>query len=136
VLACWPLVPKFAGSNPAEAVRFLRTEKSSARLPAACKRSLNVPWKSASRQNYRSLFPPISFNFRRWSAEGVGRRGGIWWPKFERPKRAVQYARSLQYTRGLPRTPRETKKQTKRVYKTRKYKKREGKKENINVITR
>ena len=24
VVACWPLVPKFAGSNPAEAVRFLR----------------------------------------------------------------------------------------------------------------
>ena len=23
-VACWPLVPNFAGSNPAEAVRFLR----------------------------------------------------------------------------------------------------------------
>ena len=23
VVACWPLVPKFAGSNPAEAVEFL-----------------------------------------------------------------------------------------------------------------
>jgi hypothetical protein len=33
-LACWPLVPKFAGTNPAEAVRFLRAEKSSARLPS------------------------------------------------------------------------------------------------------
>jgi len=32
-VACWPLVPKFAGSNPAEAVGFLRTKKSSARLP-------------------------------------------------------------------------------------------------------
>jgi hypothetical protein len=30
-----------------------------------CKRTLNVPWKSAFRQNYRSLFPPISSNFRR-----------------------------------------------------------------------
>jgi hypothetical protein len=29
-----PLVPKFAGSNPAEAVGFLRAEKSSARLPS------------------------------------------------------------------------------------------------------
>jgi hypothetical protein len=28
------LVPKFAGSNPAEAVGFLRAEKSSARLPS------------------------------------------------------------------------------------------------------
>jgi hypothetical protein len=58
----------------------------------ACKRSLNVPWKSAFRQNYRSYSPPISSNFRLWSAERVGRRGGIWWPKFERPVRAVQKA--------------------------------------------
>ena len=33
-VACWPLVPKFAGSNPAEAVGFLRTKKFSARLPS------------------------------------------------------------------------------------------------------
>jgi hypothetical protein len=26
-LACWPLVPKFAGSNPAEAVGFLKAKK-------------------------------------------------------------------------------------------------------------
>jgi len=26
-LACWPLVPKFVGSNPAEAVGFLRAKK-------------------------------------------------------------------------------------------------------------
>ena len=33
-VACWPLLPKFAGSNPAEAVGFLRAKKSSARLPS------------------------------------------------------------------------------------------------------
>jgi len=34
-VACWPLVPKFAGSHPAEAVGFLgRKKKSSARLPS------------------------------------------------------------------------------------------------------
>jgi len=33
-VAFWPLVPKFAGSNPAEAVGFLRAKKSSARLPS------------------------------------------------------------------------------------------------------
>jgi hypothetical protein len=33
-VACWPLVPKFAGSNPAEAVEFLRAKKSSAHLPS------------------------------------------------------------------------------------------------------
>jgi len=33
-VACWPLVPKFAGSNPEEAVGILRAKKSSARLPS------------------------------------------------------------------------------------------------------
>jgi hypothetical protein len=33
-VACWPLVPKFTGSNPAEAVGFLRAKKSSARHPS------------------------------------------------------------------------------------------------------
>jgi len=33
-VACWPLLPKFVGSNPAEAVEFLRAKKSSARLPS------------------------------------------------------------------------------------------------------
>ena len=32
--ACWPLVPKFAGSNPAEAIGFFMAKKSSARLPS------------------------------------------------------------------------------------------------------
>jgi len=31
-VACWPLVPKFAGSHPAEAVGFLGRKKSSAPL--------------------------------------------------------------------------------------------------------
>ena len=33
-VACWPLVPKFEGSNPAETVGFFRAKKSSARLPS------------------------------------------------------------------------------------------------------
>jgi hypothetical protein len=33
-VACWPLVPTFAGSHPAEAVGFLGQKKSSARLPS------------------------------------------------------------------------------------------------------
>ena len=66
-VACWPLVPKFAGSNPAEAVGFLRGEKNPqqkvkpsvpCRRFAACKRSLNVAWKSTFRQNYRTTFSP------------------------------------------------------------------------------
>jgi len=33
-VACCLCVPKFAGSNPAEAVRIFKGEKSSARLPS------------------------------------------------------------------------------------------------------
>ena len=33
-VACWPLVPNFAVSNPTEAVGFFRAKKSSARLPS------------------------------------------------------------------------------------------------------
>jgi hypothetical protein len=33
-LACWPLVPKLAGSHSAEAIGFLGRKKSSARLPS------------------------------------------------------------------------------------------------------
>ena len=54
-VACWPLVPKFAGSYPAEAAGFLRAKKIlstpsfggevkpsvACRRFAACKRSLN-----------------------------------------------------------------------------------------------
>ena len=71
-VACWPLVPKFAGSNPAEAVGFLRAKKFlstpsfggevkpsvPSRRFAACKRSLNVAWKSTFRQNYQTTFSP------------------------------------------------------------------------------
>ena len=59
-VACWPLVPKFAGSNPAEAVRFFRAKKILStpsfggevkpsvpcRRFTACKRYLNATWKS------------------------------------------------------------------------------------------
>ena len=38
-VACWPLLPKVAGSNPAEAVGFLRAKKSLARLPSEGKES-------------------------------------------------------------------------------------------------
>jgi hypothetical protein len=33
-VACWPLVPMFAGSNSAEAVEFFRAKKSYAHLPS------------------------------------------------------------------------------------------------------
>ena len=78
-VACWPLVPKFVGSNPAEAVGFFRAKKSSARLPSfgrevkpfvpcrrfkACKISLNVTWKSdIFRQNSSAISRPSSSSF-------------------------------------------------------------------------
>jgi hypothetical protein len=78
-VACWPLIPKFAGSHPAEAVRIFRAKKIlstpsfrgevkpsvSCRSFMACKRSLNVTWKLAFRQNYRTFFAHSS-TFRRW----------------------------------------------------------------------
>ena len=59
-VACWPLVPKFAGSNPAEDVGFFRAKKILStpsfggevkpsvpcRRFTACKRFLNATWKS------------------------------------------------------------------------------------------
>jgi hypothetical protein len=62
--------PKFAGSNPAEAVRIFQGEKFLSTpsfggevkpsIPfyrfVACKRSLNETWKSTLRQNYRPTF--------------------------------------------------------------------------------
>ena len=58
-VAYWPLVPKFAGSHPAEDVGFLGGEVKPSvpyRSFTACERSLNVTWKSA----FRKKFPDIS----------------------------------------------------------------------------
>jgi hypothetical protein len=70
---------KLAGSHPAEAVGFLGRKKILStpsyggevkpsvpcRSFTACKRSLNVTWKSEFRQNFRT-FLAHSFTFRRW----------------------------------------------------------------------
>ena len=69
--ACRSLVPKLAGSNPTEAVGFFRTKQSVARLPSvpcrrftACKRSLNVTWKSGIfRQNSSAISRTCSSTF-------------------------------------------------------------------------
>ena len=72
-IACWPLVPKFAGSNPAEAVGFLRAKNSSfggevkpsvpCRRFAACKRILNGVEVAIS-----AKLPDNSSHFRRWGS--------------------------------------------------------------------
>ena len=77
-VACWPLVPKLAGSNPTEAVGFFRAKKFFSTHPfggevkpsvpcrrfTACKRSLNVKWKSGIlRQNSSAISRPCSSTF-------------------------------------------------------------------------
>jgi hypothetical protein len=71
-VACWPLVPKFASSNPAEAVRFFRAKKILStpsfggevkpsvpcRRFMACKRSLWFMWKSESQAKLIGHFSP------------------------------------------------------------------------------
>ena len=102
-VACWPLVPNFACSHPAETVRFLGRKKSSTRFPSegevkpsvpcrsftACKRSLNVTCISAFRLNYRT-FLANSSTFRRWVLWRGDTRGDAWWRKLESPTKIAQ----------------------------------------------
>ena len=82
-VACWPLEPKFAGSQPAEAVGFLGRKILSTpsfggevkpsvpcRSFTVCKRALHVTCKSEFRQNYRT-FLSHSSTFRRWVSRMV-----------------------------------------------------------------
>ena len=77
-VACWSLVPKFAGSNPTEAVGFFQGENIlrtppfggevkpsvSCRRFTVCKRSQNVTWKSGIfRQNSPAISRPCSSTF-------------------------------------------------------------------------
>ena len=91
-VACWPLVPKFAGSNPAEAVGFLKGEKILStpsfggevkpsvpcRRFAACERSLNGVEVVISAKLPDNILAHSS-NFRRWDLSRRGGRGGTWW---------------------------------------------------------
>jgi len=83
-VACWLLVIKFAGSNPAEAVGFLRGGEVKPSVPcrrfAACKRSLNgVEVIISANLSYTIL--AHSSHFRGWDLSRRGGRGGIWWWK-------------------------------------------------------
>jgi hypothetical protein len=80
-VACWPLVPKFAGSNPTEAVGFLREKKILStpsfggevkpsvpcRRFAACKRSLNGVEVVISAK-LPDIILAHSSTFRRWGS--------------------------------------------------------------------
>ena len=86
------------GFAPGRIRWIFRAKKSSARLPSfggevkpsvpcrsftACKRSLNVTWKSAFMPNYRT-FLAHSFTFRRWALSRGDTLGDAWWRKLER----------------------------------------------------
>jgi hypothetical protein len=63
-VACWPLEPKFAGSNPAEAVGREVKLWVPCRKFTACKRSLNATWKSGIfRLNLPAIFRPHNSTF-------------------------------------------------------------------------
>jgi hypothetical protein len=95
-VACWPLVPKFACSNLAEAVGFLRAKKilstpSFGRevkpsVPrhrfAAYKRSLNGVEVVISAKLSDNIVAHSS-TFRHWDLSRRGGRGGTWWRKLE-----------------------------------------------------
>jgi len=121
-VACWPLVPKFAGPNPAEAVGFLRAKKILSRpsfggevkpsVPCrrfvACKRSLELRESRILDEICRNIsrprrIPPSAARglSRRWTwrhlAEKVGTsKGGgkQWQPTFKNLPR-MQCARAI-----------------------------------------
>ena len=73
-VACWPLVPKFVGSNPAEAVGFFRAKKILSmpsfgreakpfipcRIFAACERTRG---SSSFRSKFPAIYRPSSSSF-------------------------------------------------------------------------
>ena len=101
-VACWPLVPNFAASHPAEAVGFLGKKILSTpsfrgevkplmpcRNFTACKRFLNVMWNSEFRQNSRT-FLAHSSTFCCWVLSRDDTHGDVWWRKLERPTQIAQ----------------------------------------------
>ena len=55
----------------------------------ACKRSINVTWKSAFRQNFRTFLASSSI-FRRWALSRGDTRGDAWWRNLERLTQIAQ----------------------------------------------
>jgi len=102
-VAWWPLVPKYTGSHPAEAVGFFRAKKILStpsfggevqpsvpcRSFMACKRSLSVKCKSGFRQNSRTFLAHCS-TFRRRVLSRGDTRGEAWWQKLERLTKIAQ----------------------------------------------
>ena len=102
-VACWPLVPKFAGFTPGRSRQIFRAKKILStpsfgrkvkpsvpcRSFTPCKRSLNVTWKSKFRQNSRT-FLAHSSTFRCWVLSRGDTRGDALWRKLEHPAQIAQ----------------------------------------------
>jgi len=81
----------FRAKNSLSTPSFGREVKPSVpcRTFTACKRSLNVTWISAFRQNY-GTFLAHSSTFCRWVLSRDDMRGDAWWRKLERLKQIAQ----------------------------------------------
>ena len=111
-VACWPLVPKFAGSNPAEAVGFLGEVKPSVpcRRFAACKRSLNlrgsrnlgkITGQISGPQFHLSLLESLAFlrTYKHLAAKvGTSKGGGKQWQTTPKTLPRMQCARAIPVT--------------------------------------
>ena len=105
-VACWPLVPKFAGSNPAEAVGFLRVKKSSARLDLRHVKDPYMTWKPSFRQNYRTTFSPTVPTSAAHVVADVEAPGGEKWERLKSGGKQWQATPKnfprMQRTRAIP----------------------------------
>jgi hypothetical protein len=94
----WPLVLKFAGSNPAEAVGFFGRKNpqhaflprgSKAVCPMSCLTACKITqkWRGSRhfRQNFSPIVPPSPAGFASVASDG----GGILWRMLERSKSLV-----------------------------------------------
>jgi hypothetical protein len=96
-VACWPLVPKFAGSNPAEAVGFFGRKKilrrgSKAVCPTSCFTACKRPQKYVQfatfgkiHGHFLPIVPPSAAGFASVASDA----GGLLWRKLERSKSLV-----------------------------------------------
>ena len=59
-VACWPLVPKFAGSHPAEAVGFLGRKNPQHAFLRRGSKAMEITWESSFQAKFVGHFSPIS----------------------------------------------------------------------------
>jgi hypothetical protein len=93
-VACCPLVPKFAGSNPAEAVGFFGRKTpqygflrkgSKAVCPMSCFTTWKSPLSAKFLDHFSPIFPPSAAGFASVASDARG----LLWRKLERSKSLV-----------------------------------------------